>query len=270
MNGEENLILEAKSALFDAMRALGPHRDSVILVGAQAVYQHTGMMNLAVAEFTRDSDLVLDVSILADAPEISGLLRDAGFYQAIGANPGAWLNRKGIPVDLMTPFTLTGGGSRTADISPHMKETARRTPGLEAAIVDNKVMDIQSLEVEAPALSMRVAGPSALMIAKAFKINDRKNSTSRLLDKDALDIYRLLVATEARDLIPVFVILLSDPITKATALAGVKFLSEIFILGEKPIGGVMVARALESIQDASVVSNAVRILMSEILGPLGV
>lgn len=105
MNGKENLILEAKSALFDAMRALGPHRNSVILVGAQAVYQHTGTMNLAVAEFTRDSDLVLDVSMLADAPEISNLLKAAGFYQAIGANPGA------------------------------------------------------------PALSMRVAGPSALMIA---------------------------------------------------------------------------------------------------------
>lgn len=90
------------------------------------------------------------------------------------------------------------------------------------------------------------------------------------MDKDALDIYRLLVATEARNLIPVFVTLLSDPITRATTLAGVKFLSEIFILGAEPIGGVMVARALESIQDASVVSNAARILMSEILGPLGI
>ena len=221
-------------------------------------------------EYTRDSDLVLDVSTLAGAPEISNLLKAAGFYQVIGASRGAWLNRKGIPVDLMTPFTLTGGGSRAADISPHMKETARRTPGLEAAIVDNKVMDIQSLEVDAPALSMRVAGPAALMIAKAFKINDRKNNTSRLMDKDALDIYRLLIATEATDLIPKFEILLSDPISDSTALAGVKFLNEIFILGEEPIGGVMLARALESIQDASVASNAVRIMMSEILGPLGV
>ena len=270
MNGKENPILEAKSALFDAMNALGPHRDSVILVGAQAVYQHTGKINLAVAEYTRDSDLVLDVSTLGDAPAISNLLKAAGCYQTIGANPGAWLNKKGIPVDLMTPFTLTGGGSRAADISPHMKETARRTPGLEAAIVDNKVMNIRSLEVDAPKLSMKVAGPAALMIAKAFKINDRKNSTSRLMDKDALDIYRLLVATEAKDLIPVFVTLLSDSITRTTALEGVKFLNEIFILGEEPVGGTMVARALESIQDASIVSNAVRILMSEILGPFDV
>jgi len=177
VSGEENLILEARSALFDAMRALGPHQNSVILVGAQAVYQHTGKINVAVAEYTRDSDLALDVSTLADEPEISNLLKSAGFYQAIGANPGAWLNSKGIPVDLMTPFTFTGGGSRAADISPHMKETARRTPGLEGAIVDNKVMNIQSLEVDAPTLSMRVAGPAALMIAKAFKINDQKRVT---------------------------------------------------------------------------------------------
>jgi len=49
VNGKENLINEAKSALFDAMRALGPHRNSVILVGAQAVYQHTGKINIAIA-----------------------------------------------------------------------------------------------------------------------------------------------------------------------------------------------------------------------------
>lgn len=147
MNGKENLINEAKSALFDAMRALGPHRTSVILVGAQAVYQHTGNINIAIAEYTRDTDLVLDVSTLVDEPEISYLLKTAGFYQAIGANPGAWLNNRGIPVDLLTPFTFTGGGNRAADISPHMKETARRTPGLEAATVTARAVRILMSEM---------------------------------------------------------------------------------------------------------------------------
>lgn len=270
MNGKENLINEAKSALFDAMSALGPHRNSVILVGAQAVYQHTGNINIAMAEYIRDSDLVLDVSTLVDEPEISYLLKTAGFYQAIGANPGAWLNSRGIPVDLMTPFTFTGGGSRAADISPHMKETARRTPGLEAAIVDNKIMEIQSLEVDTPALWMKVAGPAALMIAKAHKIFDRRSNTSRLEDKDALDIYRLLVATEANDLIPVFKRLLSDPSTRATAVDGVGYLNEIFILGEEPIGVVMVARALDGLEGATVAARAVSILMSEILVALDI
>jgi len=270
VNGKENLINEAKSALFDAMSALGPHRNSVILVGAQAVYQHTGKINIAIAEYTSDSDLVLDVSTLADDPEISFLMKAAGFYQAIGASPGAWLNSKGIPVDLMTPFTFTDGGSRAADISPHLKETARRTPGLETAIVDNKIMEIQSLEVNAPALTMKVAGPAALMIAKAYKIFDRKNSVSRLEDKDALDIYRLLLATEASDLIPVFMRLLRDPTTSATAVNGVGYLNEIFISGEEPIGGTMVARTLEGFDDAAVTARAVRILMSEILGALDI
>lgn len=270
MNGKENLINEATSALFEAMLALGPHRNSVILVGAQAVYQHTGKINIAIAEYTRDSDLVLDVSTLADEPEISNLLKTAGFYQTQGANPGAWLSRKGIPVDLMTPFTFTSGGSRAADISPHKKESARRTPGLEAAIVDNKFMEIRSLEFGIAPLTMKVAGPAALIIAKAYKIFDRKSSISRLVDKDALDIYRLLLATEGSDLIPVFKRLLSDPTTRATASDGMGYLNEIFILGDEPIGGAMVARALEGLENATVAATAVRILMSEILKPLDI
>ena len=54
MSGDDNLINEAKVALFEVLDALGPHRHSLILVGAQAIYQHTGNIDLAVAEFTRD------------------------------------------------------------------------------------------------------------------------------------------------------------------------------------------------------------------------
>jgi hypothetical protein len=39
--------LLARRVLLDALDTLGPHRDAVVLVGAQAVYLHTGDGDLA-------------------------------------------------------------------------------------------------------------------------------------------------------------------------------------------------------------------------------
>ena len=50
MPGEpDRLYVEARRALLDALEALAPHRDSLILVGAQAVYLHAGEATIAVA-----------------------------------------------------------------------------------------------------------------------------------------------------------------------------------------------------------------------------
>ena len=43
MPGEPDpLYVRAREVLLDALEALGPHRGSIILVGAQAIYLHTG------------------------------------------------------------------------------------------------------------------------------------------------------------------------------------------------------------------------------------
>ena len=38
----DELYVIARRVLLDALEALGPHRDATILVGAQAIYLHTG------------------------------------------------------------------------------------------------------------------------------------------------------------------------------------------------------------------------------------
>jgi hypothetical protein len=54
MTGDpEDLLVRARSALLDALLALADHRKSVIVIGAQAVYLHTGAAPIAVAEATR-------------------------------------------------------------------------------------------------------------------------------------------------------------------------------------------------------------------------
>lgn len=52
-----DLLVRARSALIDAAEALAEHRDSLVLIGAQAVYLHTGSLDVALAEATKDSDV---------------------------------------------------------------------------------------------------------------------------------------------------------------------------------------------------------------------
>ena len=50
----------ARRVLLDALDALGDQGDAVVLVGAQAIYLHTGDTDLAVAPFTTDGDVAIN------------------------------------------------------------------------------------------------------------------------------------------------------------------------------------------------------------------
>jgi hypothetical protein len=86
----------ARSVLLDALEALGPQRGAVILIGAQAVYLHTGVIDLAIAEFTTDADIAVDPALLQELPEIEGAMTAAGFQR--GKRLGAWVVQRTISV----------------------------------------------------------------------------------------------------------------------------------------------------------------------------
>lgn len=139
----------ARAVLLDALDALGPHRDAVVLVGAQAVYVHSGDGDFSTAPTTTDADLALIPDRLADEPSIVAAMRAAGFVP--GSQPGSWVGVGQIMVDLMAPEALCGPtGRRSADLRPPHddKDTARRTLGLEAAVVDNEFHVIAALASE--------------------------------------------------------------------------------------------------------------------------
>ncbi|MFD8494468.1 hypothetical protein [Amycolatopsis sp. NPDC059657] len=197
----------ARTVLLDALEALSSHLPSIVLVGAQGVYLHTGSAELAQPPMTTDADLALDTSALADEPEITSALKSAGFTP--GRNPGSWLSRTGIAVDLMVVPAQSGTtkkDARAARISPHARDTARITPGLEPALVDHCLQVITALEPTDPRqIELKVAGPAALLIAKSIKIAERiadaeAGKSERLKEKDALDMFRLLQAIETEDL----------------------------------------------------------------------
>ncbi len=58
--------IEARRTLLDALDALAPHRDSLVLIGAQAVYLHTGSTGLSVPPMTTDADVVRGLRILSE------------------------------------------------------------------------------------------------------------------------------------------------------------------------------------------------------------
>lgn len=127
------------------------------------------------------------------------LLRSNGFTPR--DQPGGWLSASGVYLDLMVPEALAGPGSRSADLGAHGKRVARRTVGLEGAWVDCAAIIITSLDPADPRqVTMNVAGPGALLIAKLHKLGERVANDDRVKDKDALDIFRLLRAVSTDEL----------------------------------------------------------------------
>jgi hypothetical protein len=198
----------ARAVLLDALNALGDHLPAIILVGAQAVYLHTGPGDLVVPPMTTDGDLALDVSLLGPEPEITGALEAADF--TTGKNPGSWIGRGGIAVDIMVVPSQSGRtkkAARGARLQSHGNNAARITPGLEPALVDHALHTLAGLDPnDHRQVEVNVAGPAALLIAKAIKIEDRfadaaAGTSARVREKDALDILRLLQATETAELV---------------------------------------------------------------------
>jgi len=200
----------ARRVLLDALTALADHLDSLILVGAQAVYHHTGDADLNVPLLTTDADLAINTRDLGQAQEIGSVLRAAGFTP--GPNPGHWVNVAEVAVDLMVvphQAGTTRASARAARLAPHEKLTARIARGLEPALVDNRPVTIAALEAgDERSVELRVAGPAALLTAKAIKIGERLDQVDtqpdRLKEKDALDVFRLLQAVETADLVAGF------------------------------------------------------------------
>ena len=198
---DDREYIDARETLLDAVEALGPHRDAVILVGAQAIYVHTAGDNasFAIPPFTYDADLALDPEVLGDRPQIVDAMRGAGFQLA--DQPGLYTRGGRSQVDLLVPQAVGGPGRRAARLGVHGNRAAMKVHGLEGALVSHSRRTVTSLVPDADrACLLKVAGPAALLVAKVHKIGERiEDSDVRRrgpLLKDAFDIYRILRAIE--------------------------------------------------------------------------
>ena len=245
------LYVTARQLLLDCLDALSPHREAVVLVGAQAVYQRVGAGSIAVAPFTTDGDLAIDPAVLAHIPPLEQALMASGFRPKTADSVGVWITTRPasggahavVSVDLLVPASVSPGvGRRAARLPGHDQRAARIVKGLDGALVDADVMDIASLDAQdARSFELRVAGPAALLVAKVHKIDERQG-TGRQSDKDALDVLRLFQGTETDDLATRYGRLLADGRSREAAELGIGLIQAQFA---NP-GGAGVAMAVRS------------------------
>lgn len=269
--GEADILVAARSALLDALEALADQKAALVLIGAQAIYLHTGGAPVALAEATKDSDLAVDPRLLSDNPRLEEAMERAGFRPNLAdPQPGSWVSPRGIPVDLMVPSRLSGeGGRRGGRIPPHDRRATRRASGLEAAVVDHAPMVIKSLDPDDPrSAEVEVAGPAALLVAKLHKLGERQNLPGRLFDKDAHDVYRLLVATATDTLASGLAELRGSELAGSVTQEAMAYLEQLFVSGPDALGAMMAGRAEELIGNAAVVSAAAAALAADLVAAL--
>jgi hypothetical protein len=272
----DELYMVSRRVLLDALDALGAHRQSIVLVGAQAVYLRVGEADLAVAPFTTDGDLVIDPAGLAEIPPLEKALMDAGFLPKSKDSVGVWITKRPtsqstateIAIDLLVPASVSpGSGRRAAQLPGHDSRAARIVKGLDGAIIDANVMALDALEIsDGRTFNVRVAGPAALLIAKVHKISER-HGTNRQSDKDALDVLRLLRGTETDDLAQRYERLLADPRSTEAAKIGKDLLKKQF-MARSGIGIEMAIRSAGVLGNASEIAASCEILSGDLLAVL--
>jgi hypothetical protein len=268
------LYVAARRVLLDALTALHDHLGAIVLVGAQAVYIHTGEGDLEVAPFTTDADLAIDPRRLGRTPLIELALDVANFARP-GIDVAIWHTStevsgvlQTIAVDLLVPESLGGEGRRGARIPPHAERTARKVSGLEAALVDRNKTTIRALEPTDPReIELSVAGPSALLVAKVHKILDRADRPDRSVDKDALDVYRILRQVPTKDLVRRFRTLIDDDMAGASTEHAMSEFPKLFS-SPTTRGCRMAARAASPIEPDETVAASIAILTQDLLAGL--
>lgn len=197
---EHTEYVVARKVLLDCLELLSEQSDALVLVGAQAIYLQTPASDSGLPAYTTDGDIAIDPELLSTNPDLAGLLESAGFRRH--TSPGTWFSPEGVAVDLMVPSgALPPSGRRTAPLEGQGLSTARRTPGLELALVDNREMTISALDgTDSRQFTLKVAGAAALLVAKLVKLEERLTGPrlDRILAKDASDVLRILRYLDAR------------------------------------------------------------------------
>jgi hypothetical protein len=132
-------------------------------------------------------------------------------------------------------------------------------------MVDRALVVLVALDsADTRQIEVAVAGPSALLVAKLHKIAERRgHREGRELDKDALDIYRLLQAMSTETLAAGLRQLLSHSLSADVTGRAIRSLSDLFRTDASP-GSLMAARAVGPLDDPRVVAASCAALVARL------
>lgn len=262
----------ARAGLLDALEALQRHLDALVVIGAQAIYLHTGSLDVALAEFTTDGDVAVDPDLLSSDPLVEEAMAAARFKPDPRPSAiGSWISPRGVPVDLMVPAAVAGVGRRGVRVPPHDPKSMRRARGIEATLTDNSKMVVRALDPadDSREFEVSVAGPAALLVAKLHKIHDRIESPKRQDNKDAHDAYRLLRAVETDFLATAIGRLQGNDVGASVTADALSYLDELFASSAAAPGSRMAGAAEELVGDPVGVAESVALLSWDLLDALG-
>lgn len=267
-NSVDPAYVAARRALLDVLDVLGPHLKSVILVGAQAIYIHTGEAEFAVSPFTYDADLAIDPSQLSPTPKLVDVMSQARFSTT--DQPGIYRRTiDGAQVDLLVPAALGGPGRRGARLGQQGNKSAMKVYGIEGALVEHQPTLITSLDQnDFRSHRIEVAGPASLLVSKVLKVAERAGGTLRRQDtKDAFDIFRLLRSFETDDLARRLELLLGNELSSTVTSEAIAAFRDFF--GDASGVGVrMVAQHITGIEPEEVISASCVALSQDLIKAL--
>jgi len=201
----------SRRLLVDTVQALTPFQDAVTVVGAHAIHiwieQTWGKSEM---QATRDGDIVLNPRFVTEDPKLIDLMASIGIIPILEDRPGIygykdeiakeWIQR--TTVDLIVPEAYAGPGRRAARIAGQ-RHAASRAIGLELAIWDRTLTKLTTTDEPIESAEAYVAGPAALLTAKAHKVYERlaeiATKPQRLKPKDSGDVALLMMISDPEE-----------------------------------------------------------------------
>ncbi len=128
-------------------------------------------------------------------------------------------------------------------------------------------MHVESLAGDGRRTMINVAGSAALLVAKLHKLGERVDTPNRLNDKDAHDVYRLLVATSTDDLAATMQMLQDQQMTREVVTHAMGYLRDLFSTADA-LGASMAGRAEAGIGQPDTVAASVSYLAQDLLAAM--
>ena len=199
------LLVEARRILLVGLAALSGQQGAITVIGAQAVFEHTRSTEGLPFTLTVDADTCVSPSLVRPDRDMANAMRAAGFVPSRD-RPGIWgitgADGRIIGFDLLVPETVAGPGRRGARVAGQDRHALGRAAGLELSLLDRELRTIAALDRTGRSVDAYLAGPAAIMCAKAYKLTERLSEASRggrnrVKAKDAGDVWRLMEISDA-------------------------------------------------------------------------
>jgi len=210
-------VQSSRKLLIDTIRALADFGDAMTVVGAHAVHVWVqDVLGPVDMQATRDADVAVNPVFVTPNPKLLDIMQRIGVTPALPDRPGVYgyADESSLPlgerttIDLIVPEAYAGSGRRAARIAGQ-QHAASRAVGLELAVWDRHRRTLTAIDDPTTKVEAWVAGPAALLVAKAHKVHERLEQVAtrpdRLRPKDSGDVGLLMMVSNADDVAKVMI-----------------------------------------------------------------